>query len=979
MNSDLLRRLHPPVRILLCGAMAFCLTAPTLAAQQRIDEAYTAKILEFTTEDFFLTPYVDHLPASDTVPTPLDYLGHIAGAADVLSYSHEVYGYMRAVAEASPRVQVFSIGQTEEGREMILVAVSDEETIANLDHYKDLTGRLADPRTLSEEEAAEIIGEAKPFYWTTGALHSGETGSPEMLMELVYRLAVEESDFIREIRDNMIVMVTPILDVDGRDKQVDLAMAPHKDPDARVSSSLIYWGQYVAHDNNRDYLGMSLALTRNVCATMLDWHPQVLHDLHESVAYLYVSTGTGPYNAWVDPILIDEWFEISFAEVSELTRLGVPGVWTWGFFDGWSPNYLFTAANGHNAIGRFYETQAARNARTSVISSNDARSWFKPNPPLSRVLWSMRNNTNLMQSGVLVATHHVAVNREKFMENFWLKSRRSVEKARTEGPAAYVLPSDETRPGLQADLLNLLVTQGVEIHQAVSDFEVGEESWPGGSYIIRMDQPYSRMADMLLDRQYFNVDDARPYDDVGWTLGPLYNLQTARVEDVAILEVDMRMINGAVTLSGGVEGLTRRRPVAYLIEHTADNKMATFCFNSGDLTFEAAEEEFTVEERSFNAGTLIVKVDGNPIGLEDLLREAGAVYGFTAWGVNEVPEVPTHPLDIPRVALMHTWQSTQTEGWVRIALDSEGIPYDYISVHDVRDTADLKSRWDVIIFGPSSSNAFSVLDGRPMTGDGPIPWKKSDLTPNIGVVDETDDIRGGLGFEGVIHLRDFIEGGGVFVTLTSSCSLPIQFGLARNVTIRDSGDLWARGGVYKAEVAARQSPIVYGYDDELGVYFNNSPVFGGGSGGASGRRFGGGTGMSGRETGRGGVNDPDIVQGRSRTMGAAAIEEWQEEQRRQREESGEEEDEPRGRPSSLSAATTILRFTRDADEILMSGGLANGEVMLGAPAVIGASLGEGHVVLFSINPMWRGATHGSYFLVFNTLLHWNNLDAGGGN
>ena len=174
---------------------------------------------------------------------------------------------------------------------------------------------------------------------------------------------------------------------------------------------------------------MSLDLSKNVLKGVLEYHPQVMHDLHESVAYLYVSTGTGPYNAWVDPILIDEWFEISFAEVSEMTRLGVPGVWTWGFFDGWSPNYLFTAANAHNAIGRFYETQTAGNGSTRMITSSDARSWFKPNPPLSRVMWSLRNNTNLMQSGVLIAAHHVAVNSTRFLENFYLKGKRSVAKA----------------------------------------------------------------------------------------------------------------------------------------------------------------------------------------------------------------------------------------------------------------------------------------------------------------------------------------------------------------------------------------------------------------------------------------------------------------------------------------------------------------------------------------------------------------------
>ncbi|MCK4772555.1 MAG: hypothetical protein KAT18_06505, partial [Candidatus Latescibacteria bacterium] len=191
-NPILPDRYHAICRGLTAGILVLLLTAPCLHAQtQAIDEGYTAKIREYTTEPFFLTPYVDYLPASDTVPTVEDVLGHIAGAPDVLSYSHEVHRYMRAVANASPRVKVFTIGESEEGREMILVVISDEQTIQNLDHYKDLTARLSDPRSLSEDEAKRLVNEAKPIYWATGALHSPETGSPEMLMELVYRLAVD--------------------------------------------------------------------------------------------------------------------------------------------------------------------------------------------------------------------------------------------------------------------------------------------------------------------------------------------------------------------------------------------------------------------------------------------------------------------------------------------------------------------------------------------------------------------------------------------------------------------------------------------------------------------------------------------------------------------------------------------------------------------------------------------------------------------
>ncbi|HEX9407912.1 MAG TPA: M14 family zinc carboxypeptidase, partial [Thermoanaerobaculia bacterium] len=157
------------------------------------DPDYTRQIRQFTTGPQFTTELVDHLPASSKVPTPLQFLGYIAGAENHLTYAEDVYRYMRAVEAASPRVKVFSIGKTEEGREMIAVAVSNELTIANLDRYRDITRQLADPRKISDEQAQKLIAEGKPIYYATGAIHSPETGSPEMLMELVYRLAVEDT------------------------------------------------------------------------------------------------------------------------------------------------------------------------------------------------------------------------------------------------------------------------------------------------------------------------------------------------------------------------------------------------------------------------------------------------------------------------------------------------------------------------------------------------------------------------------------------------------------------------------------------------------------------------------------------------------------------------------------------------------------------------------------------------------------------
>ncbi|MEO8028919.1 MAG: M14 family zinc carboxypeptidase, partial [Bryobacteraceae bacterium] len=462
---------------LLLAAALLSFSSLGVAQTQKNDEGYTAKIREYTTDKAFITELVDHLPESATVPTPEKVLGYIAGAPNKLTYTKDIYRYMREIEKTSKRVKVFSIGRSEEGRETLLVAISDEANLAKLDRYKQITAALADPRKTPDAEAKKLIAEGLPIYWATGSIHSPETGSPEMLMELAYRLAVEETPFIQHIRKNLIVMLTPSTEVDGRDRMVDLYNWKKENP-GRQAPSLLYWGKYVAHDNNRDSMSMALQLSKIVMSTFLDYHPTVLHDLHESVPFLYTSTGMGPYNAWLDPIVVNEWQKMAYYEIEEMTKRGVIGVWTHGFYDGWAPNYMFYAANGHNSIGRFYETFGNGGADTqdrTVPANQTTRTWFRPNPPLPKVKWSMRNNNNMQQSAILLAMNYTATNKSTFLENFYTKGKRSVAKATTEGPAAWVLPSDETRPAEAADLMRLMQLQGVEVQKTTVATEVSEK------------------------------------------------------------------------------------------------------------------------------------------------------------------------------------------------------------------------------------------------------------------------------------------------------------------------------------------------------------------------------------------------------------------------------------------------------------------------------------------------------------------------
>jgi len=980
--------------------------------QQAVDQSYTSKIAEYTTDPLgrspsateamdgregpsFNSPLTSYLPASATVPTPAKVLGDVAGAPNMLPYSKDVYRYFDMLAAASPRVKVYRIGKTEEGRDMIAVAVADESLLAGLKDNDARLAQLADPRTLGMDDAkAEpLIAQAMPVYYITGTIHSPETGAPTALMELAYRLAVDEAPYIRKIRSKVITLITPVVEVDGRDRMVDLYNWHRANP-GKTPPPLLYWGHYVAHDNNRDAMGLTLNLSRNVLDTYLAWHAQVLHDLHESVPFLYDNTvGDGPYNAWVDPILTGEWQQLGWDNVQQMTKFGMPGVFTHGDFDTWSPGYLMFMAAMHNGISRLYETfgNAGADTQERILDPDEyARTWYKPNPPLPKVRWSQRDNNNYEQTGLLTALSYFADNGTQFLRNFYLKSKRSIEKPDANGPAAYVLPGDDAHRGAQAQLLRVLQAQHAEISRASAPLTVQvpaprekdaksdeakdktraktvARTFAAGSYIVRMDQPYSRIADALLDRQFWAPDDPQkhPYDDTAWSMGDLFGSEVVRVTDKAVLQAAMEPVREAVRVAGGVHGSGS----VYAIDNNADTALITLRYALKDAEIAIAEKAFAADARHYNAGALLVRKVDNAAFSRKL-----AELGLDAYALTSAPDVPSHRIGTPRIALMHTWIHTQTEGWWRMALEKLGVPYSYISTQTAAREADLKSKYDVILFGPVGvGSSAAILNGTPMWGD-PIPWKVTALTPNMGI-DQTDDIRPGLGGDGLAHLQRFVEAGGVLIAAEDAAKFAIEMGLAPGVSVAPDKDLRVVGSVLKTVVVDADSPVSYGYGKDFAAYSAEGMSFKISNLIARGDRLPTAKDYK-RPTGRGGPHDADMPEGR---VGAEApelpdVKPW---------EAVPLNDEqlrysvfgPRVVIPENLRPHTIVRFAA-SDELLVSGLLQGGGALAEHAAVVDARVGKGHTVLFAINPIWRGETIGSYALVFNTILNFDRLTPG---
>ncbi len=1022
---------------------------------QAIDEEYTKKIKQYTTETFFLSPLVDYLPASKTVPTPKAILGDVAGAEGKLPYTKEVYDYMRLLAKSTPRVKVYTIGTSEEGREMLAVAVASEALIAKLDQNRADLAKLADPRTIRMDDglADEIAKRAAPVYYITGTIHSTEAGAPTALMELAYRLAVDDSLYIRNIREHVITLITPVVEPDGRDRVVDVYEWRKKHP-KDTPMSPVYWGHYVAHDNNRDAMTLTLKLSQNVLNTYLGWKAQVLHDLHESGSFLYDNTiGNGPYNAWLDPILTNEWHLIGWNNVNEMTRMGMPGVYAWGTFDTWSPGYLMFMAATHNGISRLYETfgngGSADTEERTLTPAETSRTWFRQNPPIPRVRWSLRNNNNYEQTGLLVSLNYFANNRLYFLRNFYEKSRRSILKAKVEGPAAYVFPANDPRLGSQAELLRVLQKQAVEISRATTAFTVNvpvrpapatgggrgranqgaqgagaqpvqadredqgpqgprggqpqegapgqrpsppkqaPREFPAGSYIVRMDQPYSRIADALLDYQYWAPNDpqTRPYDDTGWTLPEGFGVQAVRVTDPKALDVAMEVVKGDVKGPGGISGSGG----IFAINHNADNALIALRYRLKDADMEVAEEPFESGGTKFARGSFILR----NVARGDLDRAASDL-ALKAYAMAAAPSVKLHPARAARVAILHQWTNTQTEGWWRQAFDVNGIPYDYIDPQTVRNTADLRAKYDVIVFGPGGGQG--AVEGTPMWLNA-IPYRNSPETPNVGTWAQTEDTRVGMGLEGLMHLRQFINAGGVFLASNSSADFAITNNFSYGVSVNRPGTgSRVVGSLLRTRIVDEASPIVYGVPDNLAMYSDGGDSFSvsanvGGGGGRGAGGFGGGApstsagqggggrggGPGGRPTGRGTPDDPDVVQGRPADEPTNLPPAPEPQQVQPWQYALPTEEQLRRNPATLIPPQfrprVAVRFDAQ-NSLLVSGLLDGGADIAQRPVVVEVPVGKGHVVLFANNPIYRGETIGSYFLVFNTILNFDNLDAG---
>jgi hypothetical protein len=892
-----------------------------------------------TTDPHYVSPWVSFVPQSKTVPSPEKFLGRIMGAPGELLGTEKAYAYARAVAAASPRVRVFTIGHSEEGREILVLAIADEAGIFELDRLKAATAALADPRGTDAAAAEKLISTSRPIYYFNAALHSDETGSTEAMLELAYRLAVSEQPMIRRIREQLVVLINPISNPDGRDKMVDWFYRYLKgktDRNTLPRQSPPYWSKYTFVDINRDTHQQTHETTKAVHRMFYEWHPTVVHDLHEGSPLMMTWNGTGPYNPNIDPITYTEFLELSFHEVEAMTAMGMPGVSTWNFGEAFAHLYLDSVAMNHNSIGRGYETFGNGSTETekrAISQSSATMEWYRPLPAPREITWSARDNLNYQETGALAALDDAAQRSKEMLHNFYKKSWNSWQRGLTQPPYAFLIPQDQGDPARVEQMVGRLMGQHIEVARAQNPIQLKEGRFPAGTYVVRLDQPYRNYAVDLLTPQHYPKDGEAPYDDVSWELPAHYHLEAISTVDASIRSAANTLLADPPHTAGHVTGTG---PV-YLLKDSGQESFLAARYRLANFEIQIAERDFEEGGTKFPAGSWILAPQA---GLSEAVQSTAAELGLDFTQVAAAPDVPHHQARAPRIGLWVPWADTDSIGWIRYSLDQRKVPYTYLRDEDIR-AGHLRSRIDVLLYGHVDLELAEQIEGLPKAWS-PMPFKKTEKTPSFGTPAESDDITGGIGYEGLGQIQHFIDDGGLMVTLGSGSMLALEGGLVRFVRRSSGGVPRSAAGGGAASSSASQNaatrtpgahvrvtfdradhPITYGYPLHTYVFRQNFPLY----------------------------------------------------------------DVPR-RWLRMAYCTTCLDGPEDHSGVVMEWGdtdekgfVVSGQAwgeqnLVGRPAILDMAVGNGHVVTFNFNPMHRDLNRGDQRLLWNAILNWQAIIAG---
>ncbi|MBV9316152.1 MAG: hypothetical protein JOZ34_01705, partial [Gammaproteobacteria bacterium] len=630
-----------------------------------------------------------------------------------------------------------------------------------------------------------------------------------------------------------------------------------------------------------------------------------------------------------------ERLELSFHEVQTLTGFGMPGVWTWNFGDDWAHLYLDAIGINHNADGRGYETfgnGSAETLRSEQPGEDNTVEWYRPlpSPPTNTFLWSARDNVNYNETAMLAALDHTAELSKTLLRNYYQKGVHSYRKGLDEAPYGFVIPEGQGDPARVAQLVGRLLSLGIEVERATSTVTLKDGTWPAGSYVVRLDQPYRDYAVDLLAPQHFPKDGSEAYDDISWSFPAHYHLDVIPTADPQVRAAPLAPLTEAPQVSGKVAGTG----TVFLLKDTGQEGLLEARYALRGFRLAIAEHAFNAGGSDYPAGSWILAPQA---GLAAAVRDTAAKLGLDFVSTTAVPEVARHDAPVPRFGVWIPWADTDTAGWTRYTLDQRHIPYAYVRDEDIR-AGKLREKYDVLLYPHVDLELAEQIEGLYKVWS-PMPFKKTTATPSFGNPAASDDITGGIGYAGLGELQKFIEAGGLLITLGNGSMLPLEAGLVRGVRREAGGVPRSTQGGGAASAAASQNavtrtpgshlrvsfarpdhPISYGYTPRTWVFRQNYALY--------------------------------SIPRRWLRMAYCTV----------------------CLDGPIDRSSIVLEWgDREGAPFVVSGQAWGEENLIGRAAILDTPVGKGHVITFNFNPLHRDLNRGDQRMLWNAIINWRAI------
>lgn len=773
------------------------------------------------------------LPAlgQTAIPTPEAFFGFPMGAEKKLAAWDRIVEYFQIVDRGSDRVLVQELGRTTMDRPYIMAIVSSPETIRDLPRYQQMQRQLADPRRTTEEEAGRIAREGKAVLLIGTNVHSTEIGNSQMVNALIHKLATENSPWMDHVLKNVILLLIPSENPDGQQMVVDWYNKNLGTPFENSPLPELYH-KYIGHDNNRDSYMLTQVETQHLArVTYKDWLPEVYLDKHQmgnNRARIFVPPYKNPPNPNVDPIIWSEMNLLGQAMATKLHEAGKVGV-IWGEqYTGFWQGANSTNPWWHNMLALLTEVASSRLGHTVEQEVADPRNPpaptpggpgfgggdpARPAPPPTDVQyrmnyvqpwlggsWSLADVVDYQYISTLGLLEGVANNREMLKRNFYLMNARTIARFEQGAPYAYLVPPGQRDPIAAAKLLSLVQAEAGEVHRAEAPFTADDRTYPAGTHVMLLAQPFGRWVKDLLEPQEYpdirwpfpTAPIDRPYDVSAWSLGMLMGVDTVRVDR----PFEARLSPAPEPVEPPAGRVTGTGPI-FVLDHAVNaSVVATNRLLAAGARVAWARGPLTAGGRTFAPGAIVVS---------GASRDAiTAIARDLAVDVLAIDRAPADVLSVraPRIALYEPWGGNMDAGWTRWILEQHEFPFTHARHADLRQP-DLASRFDVIVFAEMS--VAQILRGA--TG--------SNVRP---------EYRGGIGEEGVANLRAFVQAGGTIVTLGNAARFAIeQLGVPVENTLEDldRDTFFCPGSILKIAVDTRH-PIGFGMPPEADAMFINN-------------------------------------------------------------------------------------------------------------------------------------------------------------